>query len=95
MKSLLGLVLGLALALGAHAEEESAGRKIVRGIEKGGQAAAHGIEKGADATSRGVNKATEATGRAFNRADEWVSSKLKLGTRGGKPAPADPLRSSP
>ena len=78
-----GLVLLAALAMtSAHAEEESVGSKVGRGIDKGAQATAKGIEKGAEATGKGVNKAAEATGRGMKKADEWLSNKLHLKSRG-------------
>lgn len=83
-KSLLFFFLLPLLAGPSFAEEEGVGRKIVRGIEKGGKAAADGIEKGAQATGRGVNKAVDATGRVFKKAGDWADSKVpKKGSAGG------------
>ncbi len=89
MKKLTVLALLLMVAL-AHAEDDGVRGKVGRLAEKGGKAA----EKGAEATDKGLNKAAEATARPFKKADEWVSNKLKLGSRGAS-APAAPNKSSP
>jgi hypothetical protein len=86
--SSLFVLLAVLAAPVLHAEEEGAGAKAARGIEKGSQAAAKGIEKGADATNSGLNKAADAAGRGFQKADGWVSNKLNLKSRGAS-APAD------
>jgi hypothetical protein len=87
MKKMMIMTVLLMAAL-VHAEDDGVRGKVGRLADKGGKMA----EKGAEATDKGLNKAADATARPFKKADEWVSDKLKLGSRGAS-APAAPSKS--
>ena len=68
MKRIFGLLVLLAMAQGAWAEEKSV-------VQKTGDA----LKKGAEATERGIKKGAEATERGVKKAGEWVGEKMQKG----------------
>jgi hypothetical protein len=72
MKRIFMLLVLLAMAQGALAEEKAEEKGLP---EKAGNA----VKKGAEATERGVKKGADATVKGLKKAGEWVGKKMEKG----------------
>jgi len=79
MKRIFGLLVLLAMAQGAWAEEKSIVQKTGDVLKKGAEATERGIKKGAQATERGIKKGAQATEHGVRKAGEWVGEKMQQG----------------